>query len=156
MDRHAARRVGRLGCDGADADYTDMPLLGQALSAGNQGNWMAIPALAAPNSWETPNTPPGGSIIAGDTSGNIFFCSQIRATWLGLPSTTNPGQLATDVVRVDVRTWYAKDGRPINAECAWTGAQVDTMLRSAGGTLSDGTFTHSRYGNTASCSRPAP
>jgi len=134
--------------DGANADYTDMPILGTALSAANRGTWITIPTLPASSLWEAPNTPPGGTPIYGDTSGNIFFCTQIRATWLGAAASgaSADNALPTDVVRVDVRTFFAKNGRPITTECtAWLASDVTTLLATPNATLSDGAINRSRY-----------
>ncbi|MFO0617736.1 MAG: hypothetical protein U0414_34400 [Polyangiaceae bacterium] len=134
-----------------NSDIVEAPLLNLALSNGNVGNWTTIPTNVAFG------TPDGGATrVFGDNkpTPDIHFCSQIRATWLGAkdqPATQAGQALAisakpSDVVRVEVRTWYAKTGRPINAECAvWTAAAVTNMLNTPDSGLSDGAVIRSRH-----------
>lgn len=134
-----------------NSDIGDAPILNLALASGGAGNWITIPTNA---SFGTPNG--GATFVFGDqkSPADIQFCSQIRATWLGAkdqPATQAGAALAiaakpTDVVRVEVRTWYAKTGRAINGECdTWTPANVTTMLSTPNGGLTDGAITRSRF-----------
>lgn len=134
-----------------NSDIVEAPILNAALAAGGGGNWVAIPANPLFG------TPDGGATpVYGDTKApaDVQFCSQIRATWLGAkdqPATQSGSALAisakpSDVVRVEVRTWYAKTGRAINDECAsWTPGNVTTMLATPNGGLTDGAITRSRF-----------
>lgn len=136
------------------ADNTDIgeaPILNLALANGATGAWTTIPVNAAFG------TPLGGATpVYGDTKPipDIAYCSQIRATWLGAKDqpATQAGQALvinakpTDVVRIEVRTWYAKTGRAINAECnTWSPANVTNMLNTPDSGLTDGVVTRSRH-----------
>lgn len=134
-----------------NSDINDAPLLNLALGNGTTGQWTSIPINAGNG------TPTGGATqVYGDTkpTPDVAFCSQIRATWLGAQNqaATQTGQALviaakpTDVVRVEVRTWYAKTGRAINGECAtWTAANVTNMLNTPNSGLTDGAISRSRH-----------
>jgi prepilin-type N-terminal cleavage/methylation domain-containing protein len=123
-----------------NSDKTEMPLVSQALVT--PGVWIQIPTINVNN--YLPNA--GSTMIDGST--DAMYCSQIRATWIGPPDalTAQNNATASDVIRIDVRTWYAKSGRPVTAECAtWDGSTVDDLLATPGATASDGTIMRSRY-----------
>jgi prepilin-type N-terminal cleavage/methylation domain-containing protein len=130
-----------------NSDIVDAKLLNTALSS--PGNWISIPTNAG---WGLPTG--GATQVFGDTTNTVAFCSQIRATWLvakdAAAAQTGPALTIaakpTDVVRVEVRTWYSKTGRAINNECAnWTAAGVTNLLATPNGYLSDGTTNRSRF-----------
>jgi prepilin-type N-terminal cleavage/methylation domain-containing protein len=130
-----------------NTDIADMPIVSAALANTTGKRWINIPAIAG----ETDPFVGGGTPLYGDvgTPGAplYFFCSQMRATWLGAPdsatataSTNNA--LPSDVIRIEVRTWYAKSGRALGdktkGECVnWTATDVDNMLASPTGTAPD-------------------
>jgi prepilin-type N-terminal cleavage/methylation domain-containing protein len=128
-----------------NSDVADMPVVSAALAS--PGNWVTIPNIPG----ETPNG--GATPLYSSTTGDMFFCSQIRATWLGAPdpagaSGSQDNATPADVIRIDVRTFFAKSGRPVTGECnAWSAGTVDSMLSLVGGTAPDpnGGAVRSRY-----------
>jgi prepilin-type N-terminal cleavage/methylation domain-containing protein len=110
-----------------------MPILRTA--AASAGTWVAIPTT-------TPDSPNGpGTPIYGSTPVDMFYCSQVRVVFLGVRDPTQTGHTSgpgatsnlagpTDIMRVDVRTYYAKNGRPVTTECGWAGTDVDGMFTS--------------------------
>ena len=118
--------------DASNADIADMPTISTAL--GSPGSWVDIPT-AGP-------FPNGGATLAPDTA-DTLFCTQIRASFVGTAPTTGLG--ASDTIRLEVRTFFARDGHPINAECAGglTAANVDTLLTTLP-PMTAGTPVHSR------------
>lgn len=123
----------------------DMPILGPALAA--PGTWKPIPATQwTPFGGGTPASPPG--VYPAPAGVTMLVCTQFRAYYVGQPlppaagATLPNGASATDTVRVDLRTWYAKDGRDVSAECANV-AGVNTLLTT--GTASLGGVNRSRW-----------
>ena len=115
-----------------------MPILRTAIASA--GSWIAIPATT-PDSPNGAGTPSCSGAPCGAAAADFIFCSQVRAVFLGASDPTKVGSTAssgatsntaapTDVIRIDVRTYYAKNGRAITAECGWSGSDVDTMFTS--------------------------
>jgi len=102
------------------SDSTNMPLINAALGGFPPtitDQWVAIPSSgAAPN----PHYPRGGGTTldgstfacasAGACPGPLIYCSQVRARLLG-------DRNAADTIRVEVRTFFARNGRGIDTEC---------------------------------------
>ncbi len=95
-----------------------MPWLGNALFSANaqvEGVWArpAVPAGSL-NAFTLEGVAQNSDVQAPTTA----YCSHVRATWLGRQNQTGPG--AGDdatAVRVEVRTFWAKSGRSVAAEC---------------------------------------
>ncbi|MFO0553128.1 MAG: prepilin-type N-terminal cleavage/methylation domain-containing protein [Polyangiaceae bacterium] len=111
------------------ADEAAMPWLGRTL------NQATVPAGA----WQKPANGLYGFTLDGmpvdPSSGAVVaYCTHVRGMLLGPVSETAPGlNDQADSIRVEARTFYARSGRDIAAECnAWAANQVTGMFNSPG------------------------
>jgi type IV pilus assembly protein PilV len=100
-----------------------MPVLATALQPGNINKWNDLPASVMSGA-----TALDGSATDGVAPNpKVGFCSQVRAVFLGPAG-------SADVVSFQVRTYFARGGRPLDAaECGAAAANMNTALASANG-----------------------
>lgn len=117
-----------------------MPWLGTAL---NSTAWVA----PANHAFLIDGTPVDATTATADTP--VAYCTHVRSTWLGNRDAIANTFEATDIVRIEVRTFFAKSGRSVAIECKdWTGAQVETLFGGGSLTVSGvtGPRTREEYG----------
>ena len=120
------------GAPAAVPDPALMPWLGSALLAADtlsEGLWTRPTIVAGTfNAFTIEGVP----MDSGAPTAPTAYCSHVRAAWLGLQDQIILGDdLDAKAVRVEVRTFWAKSGRDISAECSnttFTQPQIDMLL----------------------------
>ena len=88
------------------------------------------------------NLPDNAQTVLGENASaavpdDAAFCTHFRGTWLGPAGTT-------DTLRVELRTFWAKSGRSVDAECALAADGFDTALNDANTNVTVGTLARNR------------
>lgn len=117
--------------DNGSQDVVKMPWLGPAL---NTPNTWVIPADGAALIDGTPFDI-GTINLAANPVTPIGYCTHVRAALVGNKDPIPPadpllgGTDATDIARVEVRTFFAKSGRNVACECqTWTAAETTALF----------------------------
>jgi hypothetical protein len=105
--------------DNSDPDFDDMPLIGDIIRDQKPA---APPDTPGPWRWPGDNANLAATTIDGRPAtftNDVAYCTHVRALWLSRPNPTIPGVSgdAGDIVRIEVRTFWARSGRPIDSEC---------------------------------------
>lgn len=120
--------------NGAGAPDSPAPFLGAfvdsvatGLAEGTPSTWAHF---GAANGAPSPNFGAMATIDGDDTTNaaNAAYCTHIRVTWVSAPDKPAPGTQAGDSFRVEVRTFWARSGRSIGADCAVTPATFDPLF----------------------------
>ncbi len=109
-----------------NSDLGAVPFFGAAAvlaaaTPGLPGDWMWFGSAGAlPTGMES-------WTLAGDQFGTPLttaYCTHMRLTWITNPAAVGANP-AGDAIRVELRTFWARTGRPIGAECA---ANAETVI----------------------------
>ena len=98
-----------------------------------------VPATAV-GTWV--NLPDNAQTILGENASptiadDAAFCTHFRGTWLGPASTS-------DTLRLEVRTFWAKSGRSVDAECALAANAFDSAFADPNATVTVNTIARNR------------
>lgn len=130
-----------LWVDNTGTNYGSMPWLGTALTDANgkkTSDWVAVPAASfATTGKATGFTIEGMSVVPVAANQDVAYCSHIRAKWFGNQA-ANANAPATDAVEIEVRTFFARSGRPVNGECALAPASMTGLFDGSSATVNDG------------------
>ncbi len=98
-----------------------------------------VPATAV-GTWV--NLPDNAQTILGENASTAIaddaaFCTHFRGTWLGPAGTT-------DTLRLEVRTFWAKSGRSVDAECTLAANAFDAAFADPNATVTVNTIARNR------------
>ena len=123
-----------LWVDNTGTNYASMPWLGTALTDADtkkQSTWIS------PSTGESGFTVEGMSVVPVAGNQDVAYCTHMRAKWFGnqaAVATAGP----TDAVEIEVRTFFARSGRPVNGECALGAATMTGLFDGTTATINDG------------------
>lgn len=106
---------------------TFVDTVASGLAEGTPSAWAHF---GAANAASSPTLGAMSTIDGDDTAvaANAAYCTHFRVTWVSAPDKPAAGTQAGDNFRVEVRTFWARSGRAIGADCAEVPANFDALF----------------------------
>jgi len=135
--------------NGAGAPNSPVPNFGTlvngvaaGLAAGTPSAWMHFGAANAAANPAFARATLDGAPTAGPN--DTAYCTHVRVTFTSGPDLPAVGAQGGDNFRVELRTFWARSGRTVEAECQLLPASMDAMFDSPTATLAIGPSTRTR------------
>ena len=112
------------------------------VAAGTPSVWMHFGAPTAAASPAFARATLDGALGVGPT--DTAYCTHVRVTFTSGPDLPAAGTQGGDNFRVELRTFWARSGRPVEDECQLAPAAMDAMFASPAATLAIGPSTRTR------------
>lgn len=122
-------------------NYSAMPWLGTALTDANTKKtsaWVAVPTASYATTGKASGfTIDGMSVVPVAGNQDVAYCTHIRAKWFGNQA-ANANAPATNAVELEVRTFFARSGRPVTGECLLAPSAMTGLFDGTSSTVNDG------------------